>query len=276
VLRRFLASKSTRAVTSVQTPFGPFRAYEDDLITGQLREFGAHTRPEIAFLLGAVEAGDTVFDIGAHIGTFTVPLARRAGSTGTVVAVEPDRQSFGLLVENARANCVPATVVPMNAVVAPAGGGGYRPVFERRNSGATRYAPRRIRLRSLASSALSIDAIAEATGVPDVIKIDVEGLELAILQDSAVVRECRPILYAEVSEPQLRRYGHDIADFARFLQALDYRLFRNIGERNAPHDNFTQVELARLVEGGSFFDVLALPEASSRLSRVRARSNVRT
>jgi FkbM family methyltransferase len=263
-------------VTSVQTRFGPFLAYEDDLITGQLREFGAHTRPEIAFLLGAVEAGDTVFDIGAHIGTFTVPLGRRAGRGGTVVAVEPDPQSFRLLVQNAQANCVWETTVALNCVVAPTGNASYRPVFERRNSGATRYAPGRNRWRRSASSTVSIDSITESTSTPDVIKIDVEGLELAILQDSAVVRECRPILYAEVCEPQLGRYGHAIEDFGRFLQALDYRLFRNVGERNAPHDNFTQVELAGLVEGGSFFDVLALPEGSPRLSSVRARSDVRS
>jgi hypothetical protein len=45
----------------------------------------------------------------------------------------------------------------------------------------------------------------------------------------------------------------------------DYRLFRNVGERNANHDNFVVAELTSLQEGGEFFDVLAIHRDDHRL-----------
>ncbi len=43
--------------------------------------------PDIMRLLRRwVTAGDTVFDVGANIGTYTLPLARLVGDAGRVVA----------------------------------------------------------------------------------------------------------------------------------------------------------------------------------------------
>ena len=69
----------TIALPEVDTIFGRIRAFPGDLITEQLVSFGAHTRPELAFLLNMVDEGDGVFDLGAHIGTFALPIARKVG-----------------------------------------------------------------------------------------------------------------------------------------------------------------------------------------------------
>jgi hypothetical protein len=70
--------------------FGTVVAFKDDLITQQIIRFGAHTRPELAFLLNIINPRDKVFDIGAHIGTFAIPIAAKVGSQGRVLAVEGD------------------------------------------------------------------------------------------------------------------------------------------------------------------------------------------
>ena len=64
-------------------------------------------------------AGDTVFDIGAHIGSFSIPLARMvagrgngegegggggSGADGKVIAFEPQRRLYDLLNTNAALN----------------------------------------------------------------------------------------------------------------------------------------------------------------------------
>jgi hypothetical protein len=49
---------------------------------------------------------------------------------------------------------------------------------------------------------------------------------------------------------------------------LGYRFFRNAGERNAPHDRYVKTELTTLADGGSFFDLLALPELNPTPVRV--------
>jgi hypothetical protein len=59
---------------AVDTTFGRIETFVDDLITNQLLQFGAHTRPELALLLSIIEPGDFVFDVGAHIGTFSAPV----------------------------------------------------------------------------------------------------------------------------------------------------------------------------------------------------------
>ncbi len=48
--------------------------------------------------------GDTVIDIGANIGCFTVLAARAVGPTGRVIAVEPEQSTFESLRRNVRLN----------------------------------------------------------------------------------------------------------------------------------------------------------------------------
>jgi FkbM family methyltransferase len=41
--------------------------------------------------------GDTVFDVGAHVGRYTLIASRRVGSTGSVIAIEPDPANIKML-----------------------------------------------------------------------------------------------------------------------------------------------------------------------------------
>ncbi len=51
-----------------------------------------------------VKPGTIVLDIGAHIGTFTIPLAKAVGESGTVYAFEPQRKIFRELIKNCALN----------------------------------------------------------------------------------------------------------------------------------------------------------------------------
>jgi FkbM family methyltransferase len=55
---------------------------------------------ETEWLENLVRPGDTVFDIGAHIGFYTLLLARLVGPAGKVLAFEPDPANFALLQQN--------------------------------------------------------------------------------------------------------------------------------------------------------------------------------
>jgi FkbM family methyltransferase len=57
--------------------------------------------------------GDIILDIGAHIGKYTVPAAKKVGNLGKVVAIEPNATNYRLLVENIRLNKV-SNVIPLN------------------------------------------------------------------------------------------------------------------------------------------------------------------
>ncbi|MEX0825856.1 MAG: FkbM family methyltransferase [Acidimicrobiia bacterium] len=51
-----------------------------------------------------VHPGDTVVDIGAHLGYFTIMASKAVGNDGRVHAFEPDRRSRALLAKNIEAN----------------------------------------------------------------------------------------------------------------------------------------------------------------------------
>lgn len=50
------------------------------------------------------KAGQTVIDIGAHVGVFTVKMARAVGDTGRVIAIEPRKKNLEVLHRNIKAN----------------------------------------------------------------------------------------------------------------------------------------------------------------------------
>jgi FkbM family methyltransferase len=252
--------------------FGAMRCFEDDLLTEQLRSFGAHTRPELAFLLSVVERGDRIFDLGAHLGTFSIPLGRRIAPTGAVVAVEGHEDYFDLLCTNVSANGLDGTVTPVNALLATPGSS-YVASHKSGNSGATRFVRRRPWQRATKVPICSIDDLAEEYGLPVIVKIDIEGLELTVLEASDVIKSERPILYTEVSPGNLGAYSRTVPEFSDFLEGLGYRLFRNAGKRNAAHDRFKATELRHLSEvRGRIFDVLAVPTDNPRLGRVCSQS----
>ncbi len=83
------------------------RFYLDDRpewVKKTLRE-GQPWEPHVlAALAQATVSGTTAIDIGAHIGSITLPLAKLVGSTGHVYAFEPQKRIFRELVHNLRLN----------------------------------------------------------------------------------------------------------------------------------------------------------------------------
>lgn len=63
-----------------------------------------------------VSAGDVVVDIGAHIGYYTLMLARIVGPCGKVYAFEPDPENFTLLQRNVKENGYRNVVLLQKAV----------------------------------------------------------------------------------------------------------------------------------------------------------------
>jgi FkbM family methyltransferase len=56
------------------------------------------------WVVSSVRPGDTVIDLGGHIGYYTLLLARQVGPTGRVLSFEPDPVNFTLLAENVALN----------------------------------------------------------------------------------------------------------------------------------------------------------------------------
>jgi FkbM family methyltransferase len=128
-----------------------------------------------------ISPGATVVDVGANIGYNTVHAARLAGPRGRVVAVEPTPDNLAVLHRNVQAAGL------RNVVVEPVAAGrvtGVRELFVR----GVRSAVNSFFAESCYASVtdvlqvtvLPLDELVE--GRADVVKIDVEGAELDVLE----------------------------------------------------------------------------------------------
>ena len=245
--------------TELATPFGTFHAVPGDVITRQLIKFGAHTRNELLMVLHHVARGEVFIDIGAHIGTFAIPIARRLGPPGRTLAIEGSADTHALLVKNIAANRLSHKIKTVCAIVGEGSEHGLKRVEVAGNSGGGYYLP------DSASDIGAIDTLglitAEGFAEPNFIKIDVEGMEARILRSIApILDRCRPKLYVEIAPDFLARHGDSVAGVDAFLRSFGYRFFRNTGQRNSANNRYVKTELATLEEGGVFYDLLALPE----------------
>ena len=274
-------------------------AIRGDLITGQLKRFGAHQRNELAMLCAFLRPGDRVLDVGAHIGTFTVPLAQRVGPTGRLDAFEGLAAHVAILERNVQARGW-SHVGCHHALIGSASGGRRTPVIRSGNSAETRFAEVRfaeVRFAEVRSAAVRFEGVAaspDASQVTppeddgedgpamwsldawwrpeekpvDLIKIDVEGMEWEVLEGAAALFDsCRPMLYMEVHRRHLEQRRLPIERLDELLRRHGYHLFRNLAWRNGRSDRFLLGRHRRLAEGGDFFDVLAIPATSERYPR---------
>ena len=56
----------------------------DEFIGLSMREYGEFSEIELSLMLKFIMKDDVVFDIGANIGAFTVPFAKKVGDFGEV------------------------------------------------------------------------------------------------------------------------------------------------------------------------------------------------
>ena len=102
------------------TPYGIFWTREHDFVTSQLREFGGHQLSELGMIRSLSRQGDVILDVGAHIGTFCIPLAKHIGSSGRIHAFEPTPDSYRLLLRNIDANDLAERARATNALISDA------------------------------------------------------------------------------------------------------------------------------------------------------------
>ena len=135
---------------------------------------------EYAALKGSVAPGSTVLDVGANVGAYTLLFATWAGASGRVVAFEPATASREGLVRHLALNGLASRVSVRSEAVSDATG-----TLMFRNAGT--HGDNRIvpgpAADATATPSITIDDLCDRERLaPDVIKIDIEGSELAALR----------------------------------------------------------------------------------------------
>ena len=177
--------------------------------------------PLLKSLLAALQPGDTVFDVGAHVGVYTLFLSQKVGPLGRVIAFEPAPENLASLGRNISRNGLTNVVVVPLALGKAAGIGQL--------VGQSVFGTLIARAKDVPARVVAIasgDALAAASGwaVPRAIKIDVEGYESEVLQGIALTLShpgCRWIC----CEIHLSLLGPD-ADPMSFVKILEAHGFR--------------------------------------------------
>lgn len=177
--------------------------------------------PDIMRLLRRhVRTGETVFDVGANIGTYTLPLAHLVGSGGRVVAFEPNRRTRACLRHNVRANRLGQVVIVASAAGPEAGR--VTLVAPNQNLGEVHVRPDEH--GAVPMTTLDAEAVRLGCGAVSFIKLDIEGFELAALRGAMAILRGSPriLVQTEVVPSHAARFGHSWEDLRGFFAELGF------------------------------------------------------
>jgi FkbM family methyltransferase len=179
------------------------------------------------YLKRSLRPGAVVLEVGAHVGTFTVLLARWVGLTGHVYAFEPAPRPRAALEDHLMLNRVRERVHIVPAAVSDHSG--LARFFAFGFSPENTLSPRHTRLPKADGIEIPVTTIDEFCQahkiVPSLLKIDIEGFELHALRGAAgTLTSHRPTMVVEFHPMNWPEIGVDSCKVSTLLAELRYRV----------------------------------------------------
>jgi len=207
----------------------------NDLIGETIYKSGYYEPDWVAVIQRLLEPGMVFFDVGAHIGQYTLLASEAVGSEGQVHSFEPDPDTYWFLdasvhlnrLRNVKSHCVALSTEPgtKSLYLAPVSSLGDSSLAPPKGYvGVTRTVP-----------CTSLDAYVATHRVPrvDLMKVDIEGAELDLVRGG---RELlggheKPLIVMEFEETRQRAFGTSCRLLAEALRAHGYTLLTGAGAR---------------------------------------------
>ena len=180
--------------------------------------------------------GDTMVDIGANIGMIALHARSLVGKTGRVVCFEPNPECAASIEEHMKMNGIRNVEVRRCALAATPGTLTLNLTSE--HSGTATLAPVKGKIVKSIQVPVRIGDDELERVAPKVIKIDVEGFELQVLQGlRKTLAKHKPFLITELVDDHLARAGTSADEVHEFLQEFGYSPY-GIDTRRSPirHD----------------------------------------
>jgi FkbM family methyltransferase len=181
----------------------------DFSVSRELRLHGEYDWPQITWLIDLLSGPSRVVFAGAHIGALVVPIVR-AARPRSVLAFEPSPRNFDLLCMNLNLNGI-GVVVTQNAALGEQPGK-VRFTENSINTGNSRVAARDGEI-TVALETLDRTIPADWESI-DLIVMDTEGSEVAVMRGGQATLAKTRNLYVEFAPEQLREQGSSAAEFA--------------------------------------------------------------
>ena len=183
-------------------------------------------------LLKLAKDRKVVFDIGAHIGLYTLPISRVLNQHGTLYAVEPSETNLLYLRTHLDLNLI------RNVVIVPFLVGKecatevdfYEAAIESSMNSICDYGKlkgNKVKFNKVRKNQISIDSfVEECKCVPEVIKIDVEGSELDVLAGAKnILKKYHPDIIISVHPTHLKLQGRSTTELIEVTSEFGYKFY---------------------------------------------------
>ena len=262
-LRRYLCSRLVPPVTGpivCSTIYG-FDVLVDAIVDEGLERsiyyFGEYEAGTLSVLKNFLSKGDVFLDVGANIGFISLFVAKIVGELGSVYSVEPHPEIYKILTQNISLNHM-RNILSLNCALG--NNIGEAKIYDGRDKirGSASLIPPSTNPSELGKKSghmvtiTTVDKLIKtgAIGCPRIMKIDVEGMELKVLEGSRTLLSSpeAPILCVEFSDLQSNKY-EDLLRMYKFIKSINEyscfklmygksvpsRLVKISGEKHLPH-----------------------------------------
>lgn len=200
--------------------------------------FGSFEKESYRIIRKLLKNGDTVLDIGANIGWYSVIFSKLVGSEAKVICFEPTKYFSSVLKKNLDSNSIKNCVLynyglsdkkkSVDIVIGESSASMHsfgNIVNQRRET---------IELRSL-------DSIIGELKLENIrfIKVDIDGHEPAFLKGAMrTIKKYNPLILLEVFHGCYYQAGHSVWDFYRFLKDNGFYIYseKTLEEFKSEHD----------------------------------------
>ena len=181
------------------------------------------------FLINFLQEGDSFFDVGAHVGYYSMLASELVGKSGHIYSFEPTPRTFETLKENAGKK---KNIVALNRAVLHEEKTidffDYGPKYSAFNTFQKRTSKEiffKDVVQKVSVKTISLDKYVTKNSLrPDFIKIDAEGAESLILESMAtILKDNKPVVTIEVST--VKEWEGNLARSFKIFKKYQYDCF---------------------------------------------------
>jgi len=206
---------------------GQYYKFDYNFIFSDYSNWGSGHNSGFNSLLKLSKDKKVVFDIGAHIGLCAIPLSKVIHKKGKIYAFEPSVENLKYLRKNIKYNKTNSiTIVPfLVGTKTVEKRDFYESIHVDGMNSIVKYKKSNFFIRTFKKQISLDDFFCDNNLIPDIIKIDVEGAEVDVLDGAfKLLKTHRPIIVLSVHPKQLKMIGKSVKDLKNRIDSLQYKV----------------------------------------------------
>lgn len=205
---------------------------------------GVYEEFETKLVKKIIKKGDTVLDLGANIGYYTLIFAKLVGAYGKVFAFEPEPNNFALLKKNIETNGYTNVILVQKAVSNKSGK--IKLYLADKNLGDHRIFDSQDTRKSIEVDVITLDEYFSDPSITiNFIKMDVQGVEALVMKGTSLLlqRTNDLTMMVEFAPYLMKRAGTVPKEYLKLLLENGFKIFHI----NAKNHQILPADLSKLV-----------------------------